>query len=78
MIRSLTNIGNSKGLILTRTMLEHLGANDAVKVSMESGCIVLTTTAEGAVRPRKRQTAEEAHDATLAQYGPALQKLADA
>ena len=78
MVKTLHKFGNSKGFVLTRTMLEHLGVEDAVDVQLEAGKIVLTLPAKDAVipRPRKRQSFEEAADATFAQYGPALKRLA--
>ena len=42
MTRSLQKVGNSKGLVMTRTMLEHLGVTDAVEVLIEEGRIVIT------------------------------------
>jgi antitoxin component of MazEF toxin-antitoxin module len=41
MTRALHKIGNSRGLVLTRTMLDHLGVTDAVEITMEEGRIVL-------------------------------------
>lgn len=75
MTRSLQKLGNSKGLVMTRTMLEHLGVTDAVELSMEQGRIVITAPQEHAPR---RQSFEEAKDATFAQYDDALRRLADA
>ena len=74
MTRQIQKIGNSKGVILTRTMMEHLGVDQAIEVTMEEGRIVLTAP-QGAPR---RQSFEEARNATFAQYDNALQRLADA
>lgn len=76
MTRSLQKIGNSKGLVMTRLMLEHLGVTDAVEVSMEQGRIVISAPQPPA--PRRRQSFEEAKEATFAQYDDTLRRLADA
>lgn len=77
MIKQLQKIGNSKGVVLTRTMMEHLGIEgDEVEITLEEGCIILSVPASSSV-PRRRQTFQEAKDATFAQYGDALQQLAD-
>ena len=74
MTRRLQKIGNSKGVVLTRTMMEHLGVQETIEITMEEGRIILTVPQ---VSPR-RQSFEEAKNATFAQYGEALQRLADA
>lgn len=75
MTRQLQKVGNSRGLVLTRTMLDHLGVTDAVDVTMEEGRIVITPPTGPSPR---RQSFNEASEATFAQYGPAMQRLADA
>lgn len=75
MTRQLQKIGNSKGVVLTRTMLEHLGVSNEVDVSMEEGRIVLTAPQASSSR---RQSFEEAKNSTFAQYSDAMQRLADA
>ena len=45
MIRQLQKIGNSKGVVLTRTMMDHLGVDKEVEVTMEDGRIILTALA---------------------------------
>lgn len=75
MTRSLQKVGNSKGLVMTRTMLEHLGVTDAVEVLIEEGRIVITAPQGPAPR---RQSFEEAKEATFAQYDAAMRRLADA
>ena len=75
MTRSLQKVGNSKGLVMTRTMMHHLGVTDSVEVLMEQGRIVIT--APQGVSPR-RQSFEEAKDATFAQYDDAMRRLAAA
>jgi len=74
MIRQLQKIGNSKGVVLTRTMMDHLGVDKEVEVTMEDGRIVLTAPP----KESRRQSFEEARSATFSQYGEALQRLADA
>lgn len=75
MTRSLQKIGNSKGLVMTRTMMHHLGVTDAVEVSMEQGRIVITAPHGPSQR---RQSFEDAKESTFAQYDDALRRLADA
>ncbi|MEO7716804.1 MAG: AbrB/MazE/SpoVT family DNA-binding domain-containing protein [Capsulimonas sp.] len=73
MTRSLQKIGNSKGLILTRDMLQHLGVTDEVEIAFEAGRIVLTAPVASA--PRRRETFEEAADAVFEQYDETLRRL---
>lgn len=74
MTRQLQKIGNSKGIVLTRTMLEHLGIEETIEITMEEGRIVLTAPQISL----RRQSFDEARNATIEQYGEALQRLADA
>lgn len=76
--RRIQKIGNSRGLILTSEMMDHLGVLEQVSVTFETGRIVLTAPAPEArlVPGRRRQSRAEAVEATLAQYGEALQRLA--
>jgi antitoxin component of MazEF toxin-antitoxin module len=75
MTRTLQKIGNSKGIVLTRAMLDHLGVTDQVEILLEQGQIRITAP-QG--RTLVRQSFEEAKEATFAQYDHALQRLADA
>ena len=75
MTRHLQKVGNSKGLVMTRLMLEHLGVTDEVELSMEQGRIVITAPQGRA--PRRRQSFEESKAATFVQYDDAMQRLAD-
>jgi hypothetical protein len=65
-------------MILTSEMLAHLGVEDHVTVTYETGRIVLSAPAPGAkLAPgRNRQTREEAMRSPFAQY-EALQRLAE-
>ena len=74
MIRQLQKIGNSKGVVLTRTMLEHLGVRDEIEITMEDGRIVLTAPQASSSH---HQSFEEARDSTVAQYGDTMQRLAN-
>ena len=76
MTRLLQKVGNSRGLVLTRTMLDHLGATDAVEENIEEGRIVLTLP-KGPV-PRKRQSFEVAMETTFTEYDSAMARLAKA
>ena len=75
MIRRVQKIGNSKGIVLTRTMLAHIGAGEDVDITMEEGRIVITAVRE--TSPRRKQTFEEAKQATFAQYDDTLRQLAN-
>lgn len=77
--RRIQRIGNSRGVILTTEMLEHLGVEDQVEVTFETGRLVLTAPSpEARLRPGpNRQSATEAMRATFAQYEDAMQQLAD-
>lgn len=75
MTRTLQKIGNSKGIVLTRAMLDHLGVTDEVEILMEQGQIRITAP-QG--RAPRRQSFEEAKEATFVQYDDAMQRLADA
>ena len=75
MTRTLQKIGNSKGVVLTRAMLDHLGVTDEVEILMEQGQIRITAPQGHAPR---RQGFKEAKEATFAQYDEAMQRLADA
>jgi antitoxin component of MazEF toxin-antitoxin module len=77
--RRIQKVGNSKGLILTNEMLAHLGVEDQVTVTYETGRLVLTAPEPGAkLAPgRNRQSKAEALRSTFDQYDEALQRLAD-
>jgi antitoxin component of MazEF toxin-antitoxin module len=74
MTRLLQKMGNSKGLLLTRTMLDHLGVTNEVEVSIEQGRIVITPPRAA----RRRQSYEEAKSSSFAQYDVAMKRLAEA
>jgi len=73
MTRQIQKVGNSRGIVLTRTMLEHLGVSNEIEVTMEEGRIILSAP-KGTPR---RQSFEEAKNSTFAQYDSAMQRLAD-
>ena len=75
MTRTLQKIGNSKGVVLTRAMLDHLGVTDEVEILLEHGQIRITAPQGHAPR---RQSFEEAKEATFTQYDETMQRLADA
>ena len=75
MTRTLQKIGNSKGVVLTRAMLDQLGVTDEVEILLEHGQICITAPQSRAPR---RQSFEEAKEATFAQYDETMQRLADA
>jgi len=76
MTRTLQRIGNSRGLVITRTMMDHLGVTDAVEVTMEEGRIVITPPK--GTEARRRQSFEEAMEGTFSQYDSAIRRLSDA
>ncbi|MFN3648820.1 MAG: hypothetical protein ACK47B_04490 [Armatimonadota bacterium] len=77
--RRIQKVGNSKGLILTSDMLAHLGVDDQVTITYETGRIVLSAPAAAArLAPgRNRQSKTEAMRATFDQYEDALQRMAE-
>lgn len=77
--RKIQKIGNSKGVILTGDMLAHLGVEDQVAITFETGRLVLSAPGSHAqLTPgRNRQSKEEAMCSTFEQYGEALQRLAE-
>lgn len=77
--RRIQKVGNSRGLILTSDMLAHLGVEDHVIVTYETGRLVLSAPApDSKLAPgRNRQSKAEAMRATFEQYEDTLQRLAD-
>ncbi len=77
MIKTLTRIGNSRGVILDRTMLDHIGVSEmgAVEISIEAGKIVISAPQ---AKSSKRESFEEAVEWTIQNYDGALRRLADA
>lgn len=76
MTRTLQKIGNSRGLVLSRDMLDHLEVGDSVELTFEKGKIVLTRPQ--AQDAQEKQPYEEAKKATIAQYHDALDALSGA
>ena len=76
MVRMLQKIGTSRGVILTRDMIEHLGLDDSVEISLEEGRIVITAPAHDAQPARKRLTVDEAALKGIEKYRKALDVLA--
>jgi len=74
MTRHLQKIGNSKGLVLSRTMLDHLGVTDEIEVKLEEGRIVIT--APKASDSRQRENFQDALEATFSEYDETMQRLA--
>lgn len=77
--RRIQKLGNSRGVILTNEMLAHLGVEDQVVITYETGRIVLTAPDSGSrlVPGRNRQSKADAMRSTFAQYEETLQRLAD-
>jgi len=74
MEKRLQKIGNSRGIILPTAVLDHIGTNDTVVLTMESdGRVVLTAP----VSHGRKQSFSEAVDETNAQYGQALKRLSE-
>ena len=72
MQRKLQKIGNSRGVVLDRTMRAHLGIEntDRVEVTLIENAIVIRA-------PRHRQSFEEAMPATFDQFDSAMKRLAE-
>jgi len=43
---TICRIGNSRGIILPASVLEQVGASDALNLSIENGCIILAPVQE--------------------------------
>ena len=68
MVKKLVDNGNSKAVLMTKDMLEHLGIDEYIEIVYETGQIVL--------RRPKRLSFEEAKKAVHKKYGKALRNLA--
>jgi len=72
----LQKIGTSRGIILTRDMIDHLGISDAVEIEFEQGRLVLHAPATDATpATRRRPTAEESIRRGIEKYRPAFEAL---
>ena len=76
MTRTLENLGDNKGLVLTPAMLDHLGVCNEVEVVLEHGKIVLMAPCTGTTE--RRRSFDDAVASTLDRYGNTLRDLADA
>lgn len=74
--KTVRRIGNSKGILLSRDMLAHLGVGETIEISMEPGRIVLTAPSSVSIKPGAKQTVQEAMEATFEQYDNTMQRLA--
>jgi len=72
MQRNLQKVGNSRGIILDRTMREHIGVEDSDTVE-----VTLTENATVISAPRRRQSFEDAMAATFNQYDNTMKQLAE-
>ena len=72
MQRKLQKIGNSRGVVLDRTMREHIGIadSDQVEVTLVENAIVISA-------PRHRQSFEDTMTATFNQYDNTMKRLAE-
>ncbi len=69
MIRQLSKIGNSKGLILPQFVQEYLGlSSDSVEMTLENGKVILSA-------PERKQSFDAALSSTLEQFDEALTNL---
>jgi antitoxin component of MazEF toxin-antitoxin module len=76
MVRRLQKIGTSRGVILTREMIEHLGVQDAIEINLEEGRIVLTAPPSVVRLIRRKTSAREAAREVIETYRSALRTLA--
>ncbi|HLJ54580.1 MAG TPA: hypothetical protein VKT77_06025 [Chthonomonadaceae bacterium] len=88
MLKKIQKIGNSRGIVLDRALLDHLGVANGgtVEIVTESDGIYIRRDSEQSVarpavvhthrRPRP-QPFEEAMEATFNQYGEAMKRLAE-
>jgi antitoxin component of MazEF toxin-antitoxin module len=73
MLKRIQQIGNSQGVIIDKTVLRLVGAEDAtaLDLTVENGAIVLRPIDEAGRKARL----EEAAKTVLNKYAPALRKL---
>ncbi|MDR3706868.1 MAG: hypothetical protein P4L33_01095 [Capsulimonadaceae bacterium] len=76
MTRTLQNLGDNKGLVLTPNMLDHLGVSDEVEVVLEDGKIVIT--APNPKSTGRGRSFDDAMASTFERYGQTMRDLADA
>ncbi len=70
MIRQMTKIGNSKGLVLSKDVRDYMGlTSDDLELTLEGGKVILSA-------PLRRQCFEQALADTLEQFDEAFTNLA--
>ena len=80
MIKQIQKIGNSRGIVLDRALLDHLGVANggSVELTMQENAIVIRPLGPGIMQQRPRpQPFEEAMEATFQQYDGAMKRLAE-
>ena len=82
-VRRLQKVGNSRGIILTSDMLDHLGIKDSIQIDLADGVVILRAPAADAtlsrIRPGpNRQNHRDALIDTFDQYDGTLRRLSAA
>lgn len=80
MRKTLSRIGNSEALIITREMKELTGISTEVQIEIQGNAIIITP-AEDAQRPEalaRQERFAQARDQVLSEYDELFKRLADA
>lgn len=80
MRKTLSRIGNSEALVITKEMKELTGIGSDVQVEIQGNAIIITP-AQDAQRPEtlaRRQKFAQARDQVLSEYDDLFRRLADA
>ena len=80
MIKQIQKIGNSRGIILDRALLDHLGVANGgqVELTMQENAIVIHIPGSVIMREKPHpQPFKEAMNATFKQYDGAMKRLAE-
>ena len=77
MVKLLQRVGNSQAVLLSREQLEHLGATDAVTLTMEKGCIILRAATPEETPPRRTRTVRQSLDSLHEKFPETLKRLAE-
>ncbi len=77
MVKLLQKVGNSQAVLLSRDQLEHLGATDAVTLTMEKDSIVLRAATPEQTPARRRRTVRQSLDSMHEKFPETLKRLAE-
>jgi antitoxin component of MazEF toxin-antitoxin module len=77
MVKLLQRVGNSQAVLLSREQLDHLGATDAVTLTMEKGCIILRAATPEQTPPRRTRTVRQSLDSLNKKFPETLKMLSE-